>query len=71
MNNTNNCLLNFLFFVWIRLAEVGSSKQKLTRQLRDRDEELDDQRQKTEALKLEVKKLEKAKRDVRTLYKFN
>ncbi|XP_037541635.1 serine/threonine-protein kinase MRCK alpha isoform X2 [Nematolebias whitei] len=47
-----------------RLTELRSVKQRLTRQLRDREEEMESQNQKVEALRLEVRKAERAKKEV-------
>lgn len=49
------CLSNFL---------PRSVKQRLARQLRDKEEEIESQTQKVEALRLEVRKAERAKKEV-------
>lgn len=41
-----------------------SAKQRLARQLRDKEEEIESQNQKVEALRLEVRKAERAKKEV-------
>lgn len=41
-----------------------SAKQRLVRQLRDKEEEMESQNQKVEALRLEVRKAERAKKEV-------
>lgn len=41
-----------------------SAKQRLARQLRDKEEEIESQTQKVEALRLEVRKAERAKKEV-------
>ena len=50
---------------WNRLTELRTQKQKMSRQVRDRDEELDEQRPKMESLRQELRKADKAKREVR------
>lgn len=49
--------------VWLHIS-LRSVKQRLTRQLRDREEEMESQNQKVEALRLEVRKAERAKKEV-------
>ena len=46
------------------LADLRSQKQKLSRQLRDKDEELEEQRQKMEGSRQDLRKVEKGKREV-------
>lgn len=46
------------------VTELRSVKQRLVRQLRDKEEEMDSQNQKLEALRLEVRKAERAKKEV-------
>lgn len=41
-----------------------SVKQRLARQLRDKEEEIESQSQKVEALRLEVRKAERSKKEV-------
>lgn len=41
-----------------------SVKQRLARQLRDKEEEMESQSQKVEALRLEVRKAERSKKEV-------
>lgn len=41
-----------------------STKQRLGRQLRDKEEEIESQTQKVEALRLEVRKAERSKKEV-------
>lgn len=41
-----------------------STKQRLARQLRDKEEEIESQTQKVEALRLEVRKAERSKKEV-------
>lgn len=48
-----------------RLADLRSQKQKLSRQLRDKEEEIEEQRQKADNLRQELRKAEKSKREVR------
>uniref|UniRef100_A0A3P9GZG8 non-specific serine/threonine protein kinase n=1 Tax=Oryzias latipes TaxID=8090 RepID=A0A3P9GZG8_ORYLA len=46
------------------LTDLRSAKQRLARQLRDKEEEMETQSQKVEALRLEVRKAERAKKEV-------
>lgn len=48
-----------------RVTELRSQKQRLSRQLRDKEEEMDSLNQKVEALRLDVRKAERAKKEVR------
>lgn len=61
-------MLMFFFFLltWkIDSAVIDRSvKQRLARQLRDKEEEIESQSQKVEALRLEVRKAERAKKEV-------
>uniref|UniRef100_A0A8C4FF20 Serine/threonine-protein kinase MRCK alpha n=1 Tax=Dicentrarchus labrax TaxID=13489 RepID=A0A8C4FF20_DICLA len=47
-----------------RLTDLRSTKQRLARQLRDKEEEMESQSQKLEALRLEVRKAERAKKEM-------
>ncbi|XP_014857381.1 PREDICTED: serine/threonine-protein kinase MRCK alpha isoform X7 [Poecilia mexicana] len=47
-----------------KLTEFRSVKQRLVRQLRDKEEEMESQNQKVEALRLEVRKAERAKKEM-------
>uniref|UniRef100_A0A672P1F0 non-specific serine/threonine protein kinase n=1 Tax=Sinocyclocheilus grahami TaxID=75366 RepID=A0A672P1F0_SINGR len=47
-----------------KVTELRSLKQRLSRQLRDKEEEMDSLNQKVEALRLEVRKAERAKKEV-------
>ncbi|XP_073784261.1 serine/threonine-protein kinase MRCK alpha isoform X4 [Danio rerio] len=47
-----------------KVTELRSLKQRLTRQLRDKEEELDSLNQKVEALRLDVRKAERAKKEM-------
>ncbi|KAL3052875.1 hypothetical protein OYC64_005402 [Pagothenia borchgrevinki] len=47
-----------------RLTDLRSVKQRLARQLRDKEEEVESQGQKVEALRLEVRKAERAKKEM-------
>lgn len=47
-----------------RLGELKSGKQKMSRQLRENEEELESLRQRIETLQQDARKLEKAKREV-------
>ena len=46
------------------MTELRTAKQKVSRQLRDRDEELDEHRRKCESLRQEIRKTDKGKREV-------
>uniref|UniRef100_A0AAQ5XYT5 Serine/threonine-protein kinase MRCK alpha n=1 Tax=Amphiprion ocellaris TaxID=80972 RepID=A0AAQ5XYT5_AMPOC len=46
-----------------KLTDLRSAKQRLARQLRDKEEEMESQSQKVEALRLEVRKAERAKKE--------
>lgn len=48
-----------------RMAELRSSKQKLSRQLRDKEEEADVLLQKMDAMRLEMRKMDKNRKEVR------
>lgn len=51
-----------------RLTELRSFKQRLSRQLRDKEEEMDALNQKLEALRLDLRKAERTRKEVgRTL----
>ncbi|XP_051502399.1 serine/threonine-protein kinase MRCK alpha isoform X2 [Myxocyprinus asiaticus] len=50
--------------VSVRVTELRSHKQRLTRQLRDKEEEIDTLNQKVEALRLDVRKAERAKKEM-------
>ncbi|XP_034435771.1 serine/threonine-protein kinase MRCK alpha isoform X8 [Hippoglossus hippoglossus] len=47
-----------------RLTDLRSAKQRLVRQLRDKEEEMESHSQKVEALRLEVRKAERAKKEM-------
>uniref|UniRef100_A0A8C7P603 Serine/threonine-protein kinase MRCK alpha n=1 Tax=Oncorhynchus mykiss TaxID=8022 RepID=A0A8C7P603_ONCMY len=47
-----------------RLTDLRSAKQRLVRQLRDKEEEMEGWSQKVEALRLEVRKAERAKKEM-------
>uniref|UniRef100_A0A8C1U8Q7 non-specific serine/threonine protein kinase n=1 Tax=Cyprinus carpio TaxID=7962 RepID=A0A8C1U8Q7_CYPCA len=47
-----------------KVTELRSYKQRLSRQLRDKEEEMDSLNQKVEALRLEVRKAERAKKEM-------
>ena len=49
-----------------RLNDMISTKQKLTRQSRDSEEEIHEQRQKIESLRQDVRKAEKQRRQIQT-----
>lgn len=48
-----------------QVTDLRSHKQRLARQLRDKEEEVEAMSQKVEGLRLEVRKAEKAKKEVR------
>ncbi|CAI9538317.1 unnamed protein product [Staurois parvus] len=50
-----------------RLTELRSQKQKFVRQLRDKEEEMESVAQKVEALRQELRKMERAKKEVSVL----
>lgn len=56
-NKYNNILL-------FRLTDARNKKQTLSRQLREREEELEEAKHKLEAIRHDVKKHEKAKKEV-------
>lgn len=47
-----------------RMADLRSYKQKLSRQLRDKEEEVEVIMQKTDSMRQEMRKLEKARKEV-------
>lgn len=47
-----------------RLTELRSHKQRLARQLRDKEEEVEGLSQKMETLRLEIRKAERARKEV-------
>lgn len=47
-----------------KVTELRSHKQRLSRQLRDKEEEMDAVNQKLEALRLDVRKAERARKEV-------
>uniref|UniRef100_A0A8C6VA34 Serine/threonine-protein kinase MRCK alpha n=1 Tax=Neogobius melanostomus TaxID=47308 RepID=A0A8C6VA34_9GOBI len=47
-----------------KLTDLRSAKQRLARQLRDKEEEIESQTQKVETLRLEVRKAERAKKEM-------
>ena len=60
-------VLNAIVYVYLcycRMTDLRQQKSKLSRQIRDKEEELDDTRQQLESLKLDIRKGEKSKRDV-------
>lgn len=48
-----------------RLTELHSHKQRLVRQLRDKEEEVEGLSQKVETLRLEIRKAERVRKEVR------
>lgn len=48
----------------IRLSDLRSQKQKLSRQVRDKEEELETAMQKIDTLRQDLRKAEKQRRDV-------
>ena len=48
-----------------RMADLRSSKQRLSRQLRDKEEEMDALLQKMDAMRQEIRKTEKNRKEVR------
>lgn len=47
------------------MADLRSSKQRLSRQLRDKEEEMDALLQKMDAMRQEIRKTEKSRKEVR------
>lgn len=47
------------------MADLRSSKQRLSRQLRDKEEEMDGLLQKMDAMRQEIRKTEKNRKEVR------
>lgn len=47
------------------MADLRSSKQRLSRQLRDKEEEMDTLLQKMDAMRQEIRKTEKSRKEVR------
>lgn len=47
-----------------RMAELRSSKQRLTRQLRDKEEEMEALLQKMDGTRQEIRKMEKSRKEV-------
>lgn len=50
-----------------RMAELRSQKQRLSRQLRDKEEEMEVVMQKIDAMRQDIRKTEKARKEVRTM----
>lgn len=48
-----------------RMAELRSQKQRLSRQLRDKEEEMDVVTQKLDAMRQDIRKSDKARKEVR------
>lgn len=48
------------------MADLRSSKQRLSRQLRDKEEEMDGLLQKMDAMRQEIRKTEKNRKEVRS-----
>lgn len=59
-NRENNFFCRFL----LRCTELSSEKQKMTKHLRERDDECNQMKQKVDAFKMELKKLDKSKKEV-------
>ncbi len=53
-----------LYVDCVRLSEARAAKQKLSRQVRDKEEEIDTLRQKSDGLRQELRKADKTKREV-------
>lgn len=49
-----------------RMAELRSHKQRLSRQLRDKEEEMEVLMQKLDGMRQDIRKTEKARKEVRT-----
>jgi len=50
-----------------KLTDIRSAKQKLSRQVRDKEEELEEQRQRIEGFRQEIRKSDKGKREIQSL----
>lgn len=50
-----------------RMAELRSQKQRLSRQLRDKEEEMEVVMQKIDAMRQDIRKTEKARKEVRSM----
>lgn len=55
-----------MFFQLSRLSELRQQKQKLSRQVRDKEEELDTAMQKVDSLRQEIRRTEKQRRELET-----
>jgi serine/threonine-protein kinase MRCK len=53
-----------IYSVTFRLADLRAQKQKLSRQTRDLEEQLEESKQKTDSIRQELRKVEKSKREV-------
>jgi len=58
------CNTVVLIYALCRYSELRLTNQKITRQLSEKDEQLQDLRQKVDSVSLELRKSEKAKREV-------
>jgi len=50
--------------MWFRYSELRLTNQKLTRQVGEKDEQLQETRQKVDSISLDLRKSDKAKREV-------
>ena len=52
------------YFSYCRLSELRQQKQKLSRQVRDKEEELENSLQKIDSLRQDIRKAEKLRREI-------
>lgn len=57
-----------IYLIICRLSEVRTLKQKLSRQLRDKEEELENALQKIDAFRQDMRKADKLRREVLRLF---
>lgn len=57
-------LFNLIAVCYYRVTDLRQQKQKLSRQVREKEEEIDDLRQQVENTRQETRKVEKSKREV-------
>ena len=55
-----------MIYIFFRLNDMISLKQKLSRQIRDQENEMDDQKAKLDSLKQDLRKSEKHQRNLQT-----
>ncbi len=62
MNDKSNRIK--IFFIFSRLSELRQQKQKLSRQVRDKEEELENSLTKIDTLRQDIRKAEKLRREL-------